>query len=172
MRKAMFFALLITMPQAAAAQTQTEIDFVKDMFRPMQQDSFAKRREYCGVIGYDETGELVATEAAPGTIDSCDLTFPEDIAVIASYHTHGSFEIPYYNEMPSEIDMLSDQAMRVNGWIATPGGRLWYIDSRAMIARQICGVGCLPIAPGFYKAQAGDVAEEYSYDELVDRLGR
>ena len=41
-----------------------------------------------------------------------------------------------------------------------------------MIATQICGVGCLPIAPNFYKGQAGDIAVTYTYDELVERLQR
>ena len=92
--------------------------------------------------------------------------------VVATYHTHGAFDFTYYNELPSDTDMLSDQSLGVNGWIATPGGRLWFIDSERMVAKQVCGVGCLPIAPNFYKSQAGEIAKRYTYDELVERLGR
>jgi hypothetical protein len=92
--------------------------------------------------------------------------------VIASYHTHGRFDLAYHNELPSDTDMLNDQSLGVNGWIATPGGRLWFVDSGRMVTKQVCGVGCLPIAPGFYKAQAGDIAKSYSFEELVERLER
>ncbi len=156
----------------AGAQTPAETAFVKKIFEPLQHRSFAKKREYCGFIGYDKGGKLTATEPVEGTSNGCGLTLPYDVAVIASYHTHGAFDIPYYNEIPSDIDMLSDQSMRINGWIATPGGRLWFVDSRAMVARQICGLGCLPVAPGFYKSQAGDVAESYSFEALITRLSR
>ena len=90
--------------------------------------------------------------------------------VIASYHTHGAFDFSYHNELPSDIDMASDRSLGVNGWIATPGGRLWYVDAKEMVATQICGVGCLPIAPNFYKAQAGEIAPAYTYGDLVERL--
>ncbi len=163
---------LMLAPPPVAAQSRDQIEFMLQLFRPLQQRSFDKRREHCGFIGYSQKGKLVASEVTPGSRDSCPLFLPRDIAVIATFHTHGSFEVPYFNELPSETDMLSDRALNVDGWVATPGGRLWFIDSRAMVARQICGVGCLPVAPGFYKAQAGEIAQSYSFEALSARLSR
>lgn len=141
-------------------------------FTDLQELSFKKRSEFCGFVGHDADGSLIASEPVRGDRDSCPLEWPADIAVIASYHTHGTFDFTYYNEMPSDTDMLSDQSLGVNGWIATPGGRLWFVNSGRMVAKQVCGVGCLPVAPNFYKAQAGDVAKVYTFDALVERLGR
>ena len=156
----------------AVAQSRNEIAFMMDLFERLQPQSFAKEREYCGFLGRDVDGTLRATEPTAGDRDSCPLVWPGDMEVIASYHTHGTFDFAYYNELPSDTDMLNDQSLGVNGWIATPGGRLWYVDSERMVTKQICGQGCLPIAPGFYKSQAGDIATGYTFDELVERLQR
>jgi hypothetical protein len=156
----------------ASAQSRQEIDVMLDLFADLQLQSFAKQREYCGFLGRDSSGQLRASDPVPGNRDSCPLVWPDDLEVIASYHTHGTFDFAYYNELPSDTDMLNDQDLGVNGWIATPGGRLWYVDSKQMVAKQICSVGCLPIAPGFYKSQAGEIAKGYTFDELVERLQR
>lgn len=153
-----------------AAQSWEEVDFIKGVFEELSPVSFAKRREYCGFIGYDAFDVLVASPAQGGTHSTCGLLWPTDIRVVASYHTHGAFDMGYINELPSEADMLSDQALGVDGWIATPGGRLWHVDSTRMIARQVCGVNCLPVAPGFYKSHSGPVAKIYTLDDLVRRL--
>lgn len=159
-------------PGAAPAQSWDEIDMVTALFAELQPLSFAKRREYCGFIGYDRAGRLVATAARAGTQASCDLEWTEEIRITASYHTHGAFDPGFVNELPSDIDMRSDRALGVNGWIATPGGRLWHVDSKAMIARQICGVNCLPVAPGFYKSHSGPLAKSYDYPGLLRRLSK
>ncbi len=142
------------------------------LFRDLQLLSFDRRKEYCGFVGYDAETHLTATEPLPGDHDSCPLDWPRNMDVIASYHTHGAFHFAYHNELPSDIDMLTGQSLGVDGWIATPGGRLWYINSERMIAKQVCGIGCLPVAPNFYKSQAGDIAKIYTHEELVERLSR
>ncbi|TNC70361.1 DUF4329 domain-containing protein [Rubellimicrobium roseum] len=173
MRRIVPWALIALLwPAWAAAQSREEVDFVKKLFAELQPRSFDKRREYCGFIGRDAAGDLIATEPQAGNHDSCGLDWPREMDVIASYHTHGAFDFLYHNELPSDMDLLSDQALGVNGWIATPGGRIWYVDSARMVAKQVCGVGCLPVAPNFYKAQAGDVARSYTFDDLVERLSR
>ena len=48
----------------------------------------------------------------------------------------------------------------------TPGGRLWYIDSRAMIAVQLCGRGCLPQDPNFHAGDDGEIAKRYTIGAL------
>ncbi len=164
----LILAALLATP--AAAQNAEEAAVARAVLASLQDLSFRKRREYCGYIGYNEQAELVATPATGGTQASCSADFPDDIAVTASYHTHGAFDRGYFNEIPSDIDMEGDAAFLLNGYVSTPGGRLWYIDGRAMVARQICGLGCLPVAPGFAKGLNGDIAQEYTYDELVKKL--
>ena len=66
---------------------------------------------------------------------------------------------------------LTDQAAEVDGYIATPGGRLWFLDSDTMVARQVCGIGCLPQAPEFVPAPEDDIRQSYAYRELVEKLG-
>jgi len=172
MRRSLILCVLMgALAGQAPAQTREEADFVMDLFQGLQAMSFDKEREHCGFIGRDAQGALVASEATAGSRASCPLVWPRGMEVVASYHTHGAFDAGYFNELPSGTDMLSDQSLGVAGWIATPGGRLWYVDGERMVAHQVCGVGCLPTAPGFYKAQAGEVAKGYTYDELVRRLG-
>ncbi len=156
---------------SAAAQDMVEADLARETLAGLQEISFRKHREYCGFIGWTAEAELVATEATPGTKDSCSAPLPNNIAVVASYHTHGAFDLGYFNETPSTIDMEGDRAFLINGYVSTPGGRLWYIDSRANLAVQICGAGCLPVAPGFFKGANGDIAEQYTYDELRAKIG-
>jgi len=171
-RIAVWVLAALLFPVSASAQSREEVEFVKDLFERLQPRSFDKRREYCGFIGHDPQGRLIASDPRPGQRDSCQLDWPHGMTVIANYHTHGAFDFAYHNELPSDTDMLIDQSLGVNGWIATPGGRLWYVDSERMVAKQVCGVGCLPIAPNFYKSQAGEIAKGYTYDELVERLSR
>lgn len=173
MRGTIVMALLAGLGAApqARAQSAEEVAFVQALFRDLLPMSYAKHREHCGFIGRDATGSLVTSGPVPGTQATCASDVPNDFEVIASYHTHGAFDRGYHNELPSEADMLSDQALGVMGWIATPGGRLWFVDSRRMVAKQVCPVNCLPVAPGFTKAQAGEVAKTYTLAELRERLG-
>ncbi|SEN05795.1 protein of unknown function [Loktanella fryxellensis] len=150
----------------AMAQDADEVALARDVLAALQPVSFDKRREYCGYLGLTRQGELVASAAVPGDMASCSADFPDDIAVIASYHTHGAFDEGYFNEMPSTVDVESDAEFFLNGYVATPGGRLWHIDGRTRVARQICGSGCLPVAPGYRKEADGEIAETYTLDEL------
>lgn len=172
MRRAILGAIAaLCLPLSAAAQSREEVAFMTAFFTRLQPRSFEKQSEYCGFLGRDANGALRATLPLQGNRDSCRLEWPRDLEVIATYHTHGTFDFAYHNELPSDTDMQNDRSLGVDGWIATPGGRLWFVDSGRMVARQVCGVGCLPVAPGFYKGQAGDIAKGYTHDELVERLG-
>lgn len=150
----------------AGAQDAAEVALARDVLTALQPLSFEKGREYCGYLGLTRQGELVASAAVPGDMASCTADLPDDIAVIASYHTHGAFDEGYFNEMPSTTDVESDAAFLLNGYVATPGGRFWHIDGRTRIARQVCGGGCLPVAPGHYKEADGEVADVYTLQEL------
>lgn len=155
---------------ALAAQSLDEATLARETLRKLQAPSFEKQSEFCGYLGYNGKGQLIATEASRGDEASCSPFFPKDFAPVASYHTHGGFDEEYMSEVPSDIDVEGDAAERVNGYISTPGGRLWYVDSRKMEVRQLCGLGCLPVAPDFVKGADGKIEMRYSYEELLKKL--
>lgn len=164
LRIVLLLALAFASP--VTAQDATELALARAVLADLQPLSFRKEWEYCGYLGLTRTGAMIATNPVPGDMASCAAEFPTDVAIIASYHTHGTYDAGYFNEMPSLQDLESDSATYLNGYVATPGGRLWYIDGRRMVTHQICGIGCLPVAPLFSKAADGAVAEAYTYDDL------
>ena len=162
---------LLLLAGQGAAQDAAERAVAEAALTALQPLSFSKHREYCGFIGYNDDGALEASRATPGTLAGCSADWPTDLAVVASYHTHGAFDRDYFNEVPSVIDVEGDHQFLLNGWVSTPGGRLWYIDGRARTIHLQCGPGCLPIAPGFYKGANGVIRERYTLDELRQFLG-
>ncbi|QMU58255.1 MAG: DUF4329 domain-containing protein [Boseongicola sp.] len=169
MRCLMLFAIML--PAAACAQETGERELVQQVFTNLQPISIANNREYCGYIGYTAQGLLVASSPARGDEDSCEPEDPANIdVIIASYHTHGSFSHEYSNEVPSGEDLEADEAEGIDGWVATPGGRLWYVDIDEIVTSQICGLGCLPFDPNFIEGDMGHVALSYTYEELVEKL--
>ncbi len=159
---------LCVMASAAAAQDAAEVALARETLWSLQAVSFAKGREFCGFIGYDASGVLRATRAVQGDESTCLADLPNDLAVTASYHTHGGFDPDYFGEIPSEIDIEGDAA--INGYVSTPGGRFWFVDTRAMEVRLLCGLSCLPMAPEYRKGANGPIAPRYSYDALVRKL--
>ena len=158
-------------PAVSQAQTQDDIRLMQAVYAEIQLLSFENRREYCGYIGLDYDGNLIASPARRGRMNACRARDPRDIAVIyASYHTHGAFEGDEGHEVPSVGDMEADADEGIDGFVATPGGRLWYIDTTEMVTYQICGAGCLPQDPNFVPFPAGTISNRYSYDELVEWL--
>ncbi|MGV6838799.1 MAG: DUF4329 domain-containing protein [Planktomarina sp.] len=161
-------ALLFT-AHTAAAQSQAEVRFVKSVLAQLNHVSFKNNREYCGYIGYTPDGTLTATPAKKGRVDSCLANEPpEDMTIIASYHTHGAFSPDAYAEFPSSTDMEGDEEEGIDGYVSTPGGRLWYIDSVDMIASQLCSIGCLPQDPAFQAGLDGHIEQSYHYEDLLD----
>jgi hypothetical protein len=174
------FSILAAIWMAGLAQAQhvpdpswDEVDFANSVPAGIQPLSFAKRPEYCGYIGRYAGGAVVATQAVPGTMASCRPLWPRagEMRVVASYHTHGAFDLGYVNEVPSDIDLRGDISLGVDGWVATPGGRLWFNDAAAEEMRLICGVGCLPVSPESYKGLNGRIAKRHSLQELSARTG-
>ena len=145
-----------------------ELARVLAAFAQPQLRSFETDREYCGYLMQYRNGELGFTEMIQGGYDGCTPYLPMgDSFPIASMHTHGAYSKDVPAEFPTVLDMDSDRIENVNGYVATPGGRLWYIDSRAGTARQLCGIGCLPQDPDFRPGDDGLIAESYTYEELV-----
>jgi hypothetical protein len=158
-------ALLAT---PAVAQNTAESQLAKQVLEDLQAVSFQNEREYCGYLVINTEGTLVATPAAVGEESSClPDDPPQDVVSGASKHTHGAFEYDTPAEFPSVGDMEGDEAEGIDGYVSTPGGRLWYIDSTDMIASQLCNIGCLSQDPNFEAGLDGDIKVSYSYDELL-----
>lgn len=144
--------------------------FAADILNKAQTQSFQDGVEYCGIIGYDEDGNLAATTPKRGQKNGCR---PEDdmslVQVIASYHTHGSYSSYADTETPSLSDLETDFAEKIDGYIATPGGRLWVNLYEEKLSIMLCGVGCLKKDPNFKGCPAFAPEESYSIQKLVER---
>lgn len=152
-------------------QTNPDYDYqattalAKATLNALQSQSFRNNREYCGYIGLDENGRLTATGAATGRMSRCRPNPPpRDWVLIASYHTHGAYEEYVASEIPSTNDLNADFQEGTNGYISTPGGRLWFVDGRARKATLVCGPRCLKQDPLFFPNQR--VRTSYTLEEL------
>ena len=165
------FALLLLLisPTTAPAQSSVEIRLIKQIMAQIQPKSFAQNREYCGYIGFDATGKLVSSRVNKGRRDYCDADWPDSLDVVASWHTHAGFDDGAWSEVPSVSDIEADEAEGIDGYVGTPGGRLWYIDTQDMVVSQICSIGCLPTDGAFLKGNEGRIAASYTYRELLRR---
>lgn len=177
MRKSVGALGLIVSSLAASAAAQpdhspAERALVTALFTVLQPRSFALNLEFCGYVVRDEAGHLRLTGPVEGEAETCQAPWPERAArVLASWHTHGGFDVGMWNELPSDRDMRADRMEGVDGWLATPGGRLWHIDGKGMVATLVCGPRCLPSDPDYDPATTGVVGPRYSYWDLVERFG-
>jgi len=150
---ALIILVALGLPTAAMAQSRSaisdEIDkFVLELFDEIQVKSVEEDREYCGLIGFNHGDFLVATGPFPGTSDTCDPNqSDEDIEVIASYHTHGGFDPEADSEVPSVDDLLADFEEGIDGYVATPGGRVWLNLVEEKLTYQLCGRNCVVSDP-------------------------
>ena len=151
------------------AQTEDLDQFARSVLDSVQPHSIAQSREYCGYIYVTRTGTLAATAPKAGREDYCDLPTPDD-NVLASYHTHGGYSDVYDNEVPSLDDMRGDIEAEIDGYISTPGGRLWLVDHEARIARQLCRAPCVMADPNNDPADAGYVPRSFTLQELEARF--
>lgn len=164
--------LAVSTAVAAVGQTQEEIAFAKAYLDRLQERSIRNDREYCGFFAYDRKGKLVAVKPRAGTEASCTSYWPRvDVRVFASYHTHGAWDKISDGEVPSVIDIQSDMADGLHGYISTPGGRLWFVDGPAGTARMLCGHGCLATDPNYHDEREGHVPETLTLQELRIRQG-
>ncbi len=165
--------LVLGAPTSASAQTSEEITVIRRIFAKVQPLSILYNREYCGYIGVDAEGRLRASRPVPGDSSTCQPRDPTELVdIVASYHTHAAYARNYYNEVPSQDDVEGDADQGMDGYVATPGGRLWHIDGDTMVVSQICPVNCLHADPDFSVTDGGAVAKTYSYDELLEKLNK
>jgi Domain of unknown function (DUF4329) len=150
---------------------ENKIDqFAASHLDTVQEKSFKDGHEYCGLIFYNRAGELKVSKEKKGQIDSC---VPDDVSeefnIIASYHTHGSANLDADTEVPSYDDLDADIEEGINGYIATPGGRLWLNNAKIQKSIMLCGKGCLKADSRFVECMAIFPEKEYTLDSLVSR---
>lgn len=167
---AAFAALCLAAGAAVSAQERPEAAFARQILTGLQAKSFASNREFCGIIGRTADGRLIASHPRRGQRDGCRPRDPLGAAtVIASFHTHAGFDAEADSELPSVSDVRSDMDEGLDGYLATPGGRFWFIDGQTGSVRQICGPGCLPADPAFEPGIWKPVRKRYSLSELERR---
>lgn len=150
-----------------AQRTKAEIDFAKQALDDLQDQSIQKNREYCGYIGLSPEGLFYATEPKRGRKGSCR---PEaainDAEILASYHTHGGYAEDFDSEIPSLDDVKAGMEEGLDGYIATPGGRLWFTEGETGASEMLCGLGCLTSDPDFDPDDAPHIKNTYTLDAL------
>ncbi len=152
---------------APSSPTGAELAAVTDILSDLQLVSFATNAEHCGYIGRDAAGRIITTDINRGTEASCDLpSIPPGMAVVASFHTHSTYSPEYASEWPTATDMMSDAAYGISGYISTPGGRLWYVDTQSMTVRQLCGRACLPQDPDYRPEDDGPLRPVMTLSDL------
>lgn len=164
--------LFAALPALADAQSRRQVTddvdrFMLAHFDKIQAKSIAENREYCGLVGFDKQGELRVTPAKAGNEDSCDPgEAPSDWEVIASYHTHGAFLDDADSEVPSVDDLLGDIEEEIDGYIATPGGRVWLNVAAEKLTFQLCGRGCVRSDPNARQCKSFTPEIEYTLPDL------
>lgn len=156
----------------AVTVSQSEVQaFARERLDAMQARSFAEKVELCAIIFEDSDGDLGATRVRAGAEATCDLRYFDKpgMAPLASVHTHGAFDQEYDSEVPSLIDLESDIESEIDGYVATPGGRLWRVDWQQEQAVLICREGCLQQDPAYRPCPDDLIASAYSLAQLAAR---
>lgn len=154
------------------ASSDTLNRYAKATLRDVQTRSIANNKEYCGVIFEDPQGNLSTSKIYEGDHEACEFDWgvPLGNHVVASFHTHAGYDPQYDSELPSMIDMGNDIDARIDGFIATPAGRIWHIDWKSETASQLCGVNCIGSDPDYTPDHQLPVKKRYSVDELDTEL--
>lgn len=164
--------LCLAAAPAWAEPPADEAAFASDFLGRLQLLTVVENREYCGYFGRTAAGRIVATRPRPGKYNSCNMDYlPPHLTVFANYHTHAAYDPGSWNEIPSPQDLESDIDARIDGYISTPGGRLWFSDHAARAAYQLCGEGCLPPDPNYRRGKFLKVRPRYTLDALKALMG-
>lgn len=152
--------------------TQPEVQkFARSQLNALQQQSFANDIELCGIIFERGDGTLGASEPRQGDEASCGISYFDEPGMrpVASFHTHAAQNDAYDSEVPSLLDLQSDAASGMDGYVATPGGRFWHVDAKGPTANLVCGAGCLAQDPRYVPCPAFAPKARYSYADLAAR---
>lgn len=144
--------------------------FARAYLDSIQAQSIADRVEYCGYFFLTPAGDIAATFPRMGSFAACDMPSPRPgQRIFASYHTHGAFGAAYDNEVPSVTDLLSDFDFAIDGYVSTPGGRIWHVDYGTRSTRQVCGLRCVYVDPGFRPVGEASIRSSYTLLQLGQR---
>lgn len=147
-----------------------EVAFMKAQLNAIQPRSIAENREYCGYLGVLANGDFAISGPKRGAPAGCTpANPPANMRIIASYHTHAAYAPRFDSEVPSSTDLEGDIQEGINGYVSTPGGRLWFTDGAARSTVQLCGVGCLPSDPRFRPERDNPVRQSYTLAALRQR---
>ena len=152
--------------------TEEVTAFARGTLSDLQARSFAEDVELCGFIFEDSEGELHASRIVEGKRASCNIScFDEPgMAPVAGFHTHGSFSARFDSEVPSTLDLESDIASQLDGYVSTPGGRFWRVDWREEQVELVCGPKCLPQDPNYRPCPGFPPERGYTRDTLRERF--
>ena len=135
--------------------------------------SLANNREYCGYIAFNAADKLQFTAPIRGDIESCEPpVVPDSWELIASYHTHGALDPnnPDFSfELPSSSDLESDSDEGVDGYLSTPGGRFWFIDTVDELVILLGDAGYFESDQLFVEEIDCPVQAEYSFEDIFVR---
>ncbi|MEL6960661.1 MAG: DUF4329 domain-containing protein [Pseudomonadota bacterium] len=145
--------------------------FAINFLNSIQARSIAEEREYCGYFFLNAQGQIEATRPVPGTFASCAMPAPRPgEGIFASYHTHGAYGSDYDNEVPSTLDLQSDFQFGIDGYVSTPGGRVWLVDFQTRSTRQLCGLRCVTSDPGFVPQGEAGIRASFTLGDLQRRM--
>lgn len=155
---------------AAAQMRELVVDdvdrFMLEHFDRIQPKSISEDIEYCGLVGFGPTGTLAVTEHR-GTEDGCEMgEAPKGFSALATWHTHGAFQGEANSEVPSPDDLSGDIALELDGYISTPGGRVWLNLWAEGLTFQLCGRGCVKSDPLARQCPSLVPAVEYTLEGL------
>lgn len=135
-----------------------------------QSLSLRHNREYCGYIAFDGKDRLRFTAPLQGDVATCTPPeVPYSWELIASYHTHGALdpnELDVSYELPSGDDLRGDMDEGVDGYLATPGGRFWFIDTQDQVVIMLGGIGYFEPDRHFEQDMECGPWAEHTFEEI------
>lgn len=155
--------------------SDTEIvAFATEALNDLQARSLATRTEYCALLLEDDEGNLAVSKIAEGKEAECDLPWvlPMGTYSVATMHTHGTYSQEYDSEVPSVLDIQSDVDEQIDGFVATPGGRIWFTDWKTETTSMVCGERCIAQDPKYREDAWGQLKQSYTLGEIKERQGR
>ena len=175
MRRVLTLLAALTLSHPLASEDRSDLTEDLDRFAAafldrLQPRSIKEAVEYCGLFIQGPAGRFAATKPRRGKAGSCQpAAGPAGAKVLASYHTHGAYDRGADTEVPSWDDLNSDIEEKIDGYIATPGGRLWLNDAAVKKSILLCGEGCVAADPAYRPCPAFPPEEEYTLESLKAR---
>lgn len=132
--------------------------------------SIEKKVEYCGYLFQDLAGNVFTSQPIKGLLLSCSADhLNKNLNVVASWHTHGSYNSAIDSETPSSYDLIDDLVHNQLGFVSTPSGRVWFLNPFTGKATVLCGAGCVFADPFFQFSYSDPNKKVYILEELLER---